>query len=297
MAKVMIESAVNGVLMRDRNPHVPYSPAEIAADAVAVCRAGAALVHYHVRNPDTGEWIEDLDAYAEVIRRIRAECNPLIWPTYPAGDDPAERVAHFRALSRDPATRPDLGAADPGSVNQVSYDPVSRTFTSDDVVYQNSFATSRHFLETCRELGLRPTLQIFDPSFLRAVLVFLEMGLLSEPLLIKFYLGGPTAPFGLPPTLKSLEAYLAMLEGVRCHWFAATLGGDNLPFVPQIVSLGGHVRVGLEDHAYTEEGKLSNVQLVERAAAIIADMGAEVASPDEARQMLEVRDAREVDRE
>ncbi len=135
MAKVMIESAVNGILMRDRNPHVPYSPAEIAADAVAACRAGAALVHYHVRDPDTGEWVEDLGYYAEVIRRIRAECNPLIWPTYPPGDDPKQRVAHFFGLARDPATRPDLGAADPGSVNQVSYDPVSKTLSNGDLIY------------------------------------------------------------------------------------------------------------------------------------------------------------------
>ena len=134
---------------------------------------------------------------------------------------------------------------------------------------------------------MRPTLQIFDPSFLRAVLVFLDQGLLTEPLLLKFYFGGPELPFGLPPSLKSLEAYLDMLHGVRCNWFAATLGGDNLPFIPQIVSLGGHVRLGLEDHHYAQEGQPTNPQLVERAVATITAMGHEVATPDEARAIIE----------
>ena len=105
---------------------------------------------------------------------------------------------------------------------------------------------------------------------------------------VKFYFGGPELPFGLPPTLKSLEAYLEMLKGVRANWFAATLGGDNLPMVPLIVSLGGHVRIGLEDFQYARAGQLSNPQLAERAAATIRAMGHEVATPDEARAMLEV---------
>jgi len=135
---------------------------------------------------------------------------------------------------------------------------------------------------------LRPTLQIFDPSFLRAALVFLDQGILTEPLLLKFYLGGPELPFGMPPTLKSLEAYLDMLKGVRAHWFAATLGGDNLPLVPVIVSLGGHVRIGLEDYQYARDGQLSNPQITERAAAVIRAMGHEVATPAEARKILEL---------
>jgi len=126
------------------------------------------------------------------------------------------------------------------------------------------------------------------PSFIRAALVFLDQGILTTPLLLKFYFGGPELPFGLPPTLKSLEAYLDMLKGVRVNWFAATLGGDNLPLVPLIVSLGGHVRVGLEDYQYARCGQLSNPQIVERAAVMIRGMGHEVASPDEAREILEI---------
>ncbi len=288
MAKVMIEAAINGNAMRKLNPHIPYSPDEIAADAIATCEAGAALIHFHVREPDTGKWVQDVAYYSEVYRQTRRRCDALLWPTFPFGDDPAKRFSHFVELSKDPATKPDLGAGDMGSVNLVSYDPVSKKVYNEDFVYCNSYATIRYFLTKSRELGLRPTLQIFDPSFLRAVLVFLDQGLLTEPLLLKFYLGGPELPFGMPPTLKSLEAYLDMIKGVRANWFAATLGGDNLPLVPIIVSLGGHVRVGLEDWQYAQDGQLSNPQIVERAAATIRAMGHEVASPAEARKILEL---------
>ncbi len=288
MAKVMIEAAINGNAMRGRNPHIAYSPEEIAADAVATCRAGAALIHFHVRDPQNGKWVHDVPYYAEVYRRARRECDALLWPTFPLDGEPAARLRHFVELSRDPATKPDLGGADMGSVNLAAYDPETKKLSASGLIYCNSYDTIRYFLETSRELGLRPTLQIFDPSFLRAALIFLDQGLLSKPLLLKFYLGGAELPFGLPPTLKSLEAYLDMLRGVRCNWFAATLGGDNLPMVPLVVSLGGHVRIGLEDFQYAHEGRLSNPQIVERAAAAIRAMGHEVATPAEARRILEV---------
>ncbi len=288
MAKVMIEAAINGNAMRALNPNIPYSPAEIAADAIASCEAGAALIHFHVREPQTGKWIHDISDYAEVYRRTRERAHPLLWPTFPLDGDVAVRTRHFVALANDPATRPDIGAADIGSVNLSAYDPVTKKISGAGLVYQNSYATIREFLGVMRELRLRPTLQAFDPSFVRAALVFLDQGLLEEPLMIKFYLGGPELPFGLPPSLKSLEAYLDMLKGVRVNWFAATLGGDNLPMVPVIVSLGGHVRVGLEDFQYARTGKLTNRQLVERAAAVIRAMGHEVAAPDEARAILQV---------
>jgi uncharacterized protein (DUF849 family) len=260
---------------------------DIANDAIATCRAGAALIHFHVRHAETGKWAHDVPLYAEVYKRTRAVCNPLLWPTFTNEGDAASRFSHFIELSQDPATTSDLGAGVLGSVILVGYNPLSMNIHGEKSVYNNSYETIRYFLENSRELGLRPTLQIFDPSFLRAALIFLDQGILTEPLLLKFYLGGPELPFGLPPTLKSLEAYLDMVKNVRVNWFAATLGGDNLPLVPLIVSLGGHVRVGLEDFQYASEGQLSNPQIVERAAGVIRAMGHEVATPDEARVMLE----------
>jgi 3-keto-5-aminohexanoate cleavage enzyme len=284
----MIEAAINGNAMRESNPNIAYSPQDIANDAIATCRAGAWLIHFHVRDPETGRWVQDVPYYSEVYRRTRAVCAPLLWPTFPFDGTPAERFSHFVALSKDPTTRPDLGGADLGSLNLATYDRRSKKVRGANFIYQNSYETCRYFLATSRELGLRPTLQIFEPGFLRAALVFLDQGLLTEPLILKFYLGGPEQNFGLPPTLKSLEAYLEMIKNVRVNWFAATLGGDNIPLVPTIVSLGGHVRVGLEDYQYSRDGQLSNPQIVERATAAIRAMGHQVATIEQTRAMLEV---------
>jgi 3-keto-5-aminohexanoate cleavage enzyme len=288
MAKVIIEAAINGNAMKKLNPHIAYSPEEIANDAIATCKAGAALIHFHVRDPETGKWVHDLPYYADVYRRTRSGCKALLWPTFPIEGEAAKRFSHFVELSKDPATKPDLGAGDMASVNLVAYNPASKKIHNEGAIYCNSYETIRYFLTSSRDLGLRPTLQIFDPSGVRAALIFLEQGVLSEPLLVKFYLGGPELPFGLPPTLKSLEAYIDMIKGARVNWFAATLGGDNLPLIPLIVSLGGHVRVGLEDYQYARDGQFSNPQIVERAVATIRGMGHEIATPDETRKILEV---------
>jgi 3-keto-5-aminohexanoate cleavage enzyme len=289
MAKVMIEAAINGVAMKDANPHIGYTPEEIANDAIATCKAGAALIHFHVRKPD-GEWCQDVPYYAEVYKRVRSALGanaPLMWPTFPGGKDASVRYSHFVELSRDPATKPDLGAADMGSVNLGMWDAKAKTLRGN--TYQNSFDTLRDTLKLMKECGLkRPTLQIFDATFLRTTLIFLEQGLLTEPLLIKFYLGGPEQPFGLPPTIESLQAYTQLLKGVRAFWFASCFGGDVLKLAPAAVAMGGHIRLGLEDHQYTNEGKLSNPQLVERAVQIVKAMGQEVATPQDARKMLEI---------
>ncbi|MBV1932937.1 MAG: 3-keto-5-aminohexanoate cleavage protein [Porticoccaceae bacterium] len=289
MAKIMIESAINGNAHKASNPNIAYSPADIANDAIATCKAGAALIHFHVREPETGKWMHDIPYYSEVFKSTRQACNPLMWPTFPITGDAQSRLSHFIELAKDTDTKPDLGAGDMASVNLFSYDQQKQEVTGGGgFVYQNPYDDIRYFLEVSRDLGLRPTLQIFDASGIRTALIFLEQGLLSEPLLLKFYFGGEELPFGLPPTLKSLEAYLDMLRGVRCNWFSACLGGDIFPLVPTTISLGGHIRLGLEDFAYTNDGQPNNVQLVQRAVAVIESMGHQVATPEDARAIIEV---------
>src|SRR6266478_1273451 len=139
MAKVIIESAINGNALRKSNPHIPYTPEEIANDAIATCKAGAALIHFHVRDPETGKWVQDVPYYAEVYRRARRGCGALLWPTFPFGDDPARRFSHFVELSKDRDTKPDLGAGDMGSVNLVAYDPVAKKVHNEEFIYCNSY--------------------------------------------------------------------------------------------------------------------------------------------------------------
>lgn len=289
MAKIMIEAAINGNADRALNPHIAYHPSAIADDAIATCKAGAALIHFHVRDPETGDWVHSIPYYSEVFKKTRLHCKPLMWPTFPISGDSQSRLTHFLELSKDPETKPDLGAGDMASLNLFSYDTDKRMVSGGgDFIYKNTYEGIRYFLEVSRDLGLRPTLQIFDASGIRAAQIFLEQGLLTEPLLIKFYFGGPELPFGLPPTLKSLEAYVDMLQGIKCNWFAACLGGDIFPLVPTTLAMGGHIRLGLEDFAYTHDGQPSNVQLVQRAVTIIESMGHEVATPEDARKMIDV---------
>lgn len=285
---VIIESAVNGVRGRDENPNVPYSTEEIADDTVAVADAGASVVHFHARDPSDGSWTHDPESYGAVLREVRSRRDVLLWPTFAGTGEPAERYRHFVSLSADPETRPDFSLVDPGSVNLVGWDASTRSVLHERSVYRNSYAANRYFLEVSRDLGLRPTLQIFDASFLRAALLFLEQGLLTEPLVLKFYFGGVEVPFGLPPTLPSLLAYRAMVEEVSAEWFVAVFGGDVLHLVPQAISLGGHVRIGLEDHHYAELGAPTNQALVERVVTIVEAMGHTVATVDDARQLMGV---------
>ena len=128
-----------------------------------------------------------------------------------------------------------------------------------------------------------PSISIFDPSFLRVALAHE----LPPGALIKFYFGGRTMPFGLPPTPASLDAYLAMLDGTGLPWLVAVLGGDVRDLAPAALERGGHIRVGLEDYAGPRTPR--NVELVEEAAALVAEHGRHVASPAEAREILGLR--------
>jgi len=291
MRKVIIESAVNGINKRALNPHIPYTTQEIIDDSLAACDAGASMIHYHVLGPE-GEWSDDIGDYGDVMLGIRGSnrigSGAVLWPTFAAGTNIPERFRHYTELSKDPATKPDLGACDMGSVNLLRWDVKKRDFVRANL-YENTVDACREVLALMRDAGLkRPTLQVFDPTHLRTALKFLDLGILEEPLVIKFYLGGPEQPFGLPPTPKSLEAYVEMLEGARVVWFASCFGGDVIPLAPYAVGMGGHIRVGLEDFHYSEDGQLTNVQIVERAAAIVRAMGCEVATPEETQAMLEI---------
>ena len=117
---------------------------------------------------------------------------------------------------------------------------------------------------------------------------FLKLGLLREPLALTLYFGAPNVLIGFPPSLASLQAYVEMLKGVKAVWFASVIGGDVLAIAPFAVALGGHIRVGLEDYAYAEEGMLTNADLVARAAQLVRAAGCEVATIDDARELLQV---------
>jgi len=286
VAPVIIESAINGGITGiDTNPYVPYTVDDVVRDAGATLDAGAAIVHFHLRRHD-GARITDYDElltdHTNAITRIRRGRAPLLWNTFPVGGDAAQRFRLFRDLGANPAARPDVGAYDIGSLNIVAYDRVSRRVKS-STSYINTFDDVCYFLRGFRELGLRPFLNVFEPGFIRTARICLDLGLLDEPLLCKFYFSDD---YGLPPCERSIAAYLDLLDGVRHEWFGCYIGGDVLPWVPLFASMGGHIRLGLEDFEYADAAPLSNAAIVARAAYAIVATGNEVATVDAARRLL-----------
>lgn len=294
-APVVVEAALNGVTGKDRNPRVPRTPAEIAEDALACLAAGAAVVHNHVDLVTT-------DAQASAARYLEgwrpvlaARPDALLYPTVGFGATVEERYAHVPLLAEAGCLR--MSLADPGSVNLGGLGADGLPGGALDFVYVNSLADVRHQLGLCARFALAPSMAIFEPGFLRVVLAYHRAGRLPAGAFVKLYFGGDhdylggTAPgvgFGLPPTRRALDAYLEMLDGAPLPWAVAVIGGDVVASGLARLALerGGHVRVGLEDHAGPRTP--SNVELVREVAALAAEVGRPLATPAEAARLLGV---------
>jgi 3-keto-5-aminohexanoate cleavage enzyme len=283
----VIEVALNGTTTKSANPHVPRTPAEITADALACIRAGATIVHNHndepmrvpdgVHSPDpyVAAWSPVVDAHPDVLLYATMASGGAAIPI-------RTRWAHQVTLARAGLSR--MGLVDPGSVSLGALAADGLPVPS-DLVYINTFADARYMVERCAELGLAPSISIFDPSFLRVALAFHAAGALPPGAIIKLYFGGQL-PFGLPPTPVSLDAYLVMLEASGLPWSVAVLGGDVLGcgLARAAIERGGHVRVGLED--YAGAGTPANLDLVEALAELIEEGGRSVATPAQTHAIL-----------
>lgn len=285
---VVITCALTGAAdSTGKSPHVPVTPQQIADDAVAAARAGAAVVHVHVRDPETGRGSRDVALYREATRLIRSSGVDVVL-NLTAGmggdlvvddEDPLEPVDGtdlVSALDRLPHVedlRPDIATLDCGSYN----------FGDGNALYVSTPDMLRTGAKRFQELGVKPELEIFDTGQLWFAKVLHDEGLIDPPALMQLCMG---VPYGAPADPGLLQAMVNLLpEGAQFTSFA--LGRDQLPWVAQSVLLGGHARVGLEDNLYLARGvKATNAQLVDRAVTIVESLGAQVATPDEARSMF-----------
>jgi uncharacterized protein (DUF849 family) len=288
--KVMIACAVTGSAdTPGRNPAVPVTPALIAASAIDAAKAGAAIVHIHVRDPQTTRPSMDPALYREVVERIRASgTDVLINLTtgpgarfIPGVDEPlkaapgstlslpAERVRHVVELA------PEICSLDMGSMNMGGQ------------VFINTPAHLEAMAVAIRDADVTPELEVFEAGHLMLAKRLIETGHVKPPGLFQICLG---ISWGQPATSEAV-AYMRGLLPPDCVWFAFGISLYQFPMAAQTVLLGGHVRVGLEDNLYLEKGKLtpSNAALVEKAAKIIEILGDQVATPAQARQMLGLR--------
>ncbi len=268
-----------------RHPEIPVTPAQIAQAAVDAAKAGAAIVHCHVRDPATGKGSRDVALYREVVARIRdSGTDVVINLTAGMGGDlfigPDENPTDFGensdlvgAFDRLPHVEellPEICSLDCGSFN----------FGEGSLVYVSTPDMLRRGARRIQKLGVKPELEIFDSGHLSFTLKLIAEGLIDDPPLFQLCFG---IPWGAPADVGVMKASVDMLPS-GANFTAFAISRKQMAFAAQSVLLGGHVRVGLEDNLYLSRGVFaSNAQLVERARRIVELMGASVLGPDEAR--------------
>ena len=289
MKKMILEARINEYAMRDDNPHVPWTPDEIAESAARCREEGASIVHFHARNPD-GSPQHSIETYAEIIRKIRSKCDILVHSTlgwFSNDEDPNARVACVTTLARDPATKPDIAPIDTGTINLETYDPATKTFSHGERVYKNRTDTLVHYAREFRAAGIKPVLVCWSVGFVRRAAALIEMGLVEEP--AYFLLNMTDGPYftGHPGTPEGLKAHLRFLpQNRRLEWASNIVGGNLLNLAEISANLGGHLAPGIGDYAYRELGSPRNDEVVRIAVERVRRAGREIASPDETREML-----------
>jgi 3-keto-5-aminohexanoate cleavage enzyme len=275
---VIISAALTGVLAtRDQCPAIPYTPREIAEEAKRATDAGAAIVHIHARNPEGGpEW--RVETFAEILTEVRSRTDAIVnFSTGAIGIPVEDRVAHIREL------RPEIGALNMGSMNYAIYSEKKKAFYHDHV-FANPFRDIQYFLEAMNGAGVRPELECFDTGHIANTAPLIDMGVLRPPYQFSLIMG---VLGGIPGTARHLANQVETLPEAS-HWQVIGIGLRQWPLVAAGISMGGNVRVGLEDNFYVEEGSMarSNGELVEKAARMARDLGRGVATIEQARKIL-----------
>jgi 3-keto-5-aminohexanoate cleavage enzyme len=287
---VIVELALNGATSRSANPHVPRTPGEIADVALDGIERGAAIVHNHNDEPMfTVDGVHAVEPYLAAWRPVLdAHPGALLYPTMAAGARgiPVQRRwAHVEELAR--RRMGGLSLVDPGSVNLGLTADGAIAEGAADEPYQNSLADTEYMFARCAQLGAAPSISIFEPGFLRTAMTLHRHGRVPPGAMVKLYFGG-VLEFGLPPTAAALEAYLELLEPSGLPWSVAVLGGDvvGCGLAERAIRRGGHVRVGLEDHA--GPAVPSNADLLDEVVELIDRLGLRPATCGEARGLLGV---------
>ena len=286
---VILEAAINGVTSRDRNPHVPRTPEEVARDAIRCLDAGASIIHNHTDDPifDGVTASHDAKPYIEAWRTV-LERHPgaFLYPTMTGGGPHTtieRRYGHLQEIADAGVLT--MGIVDPGSLNLSGY-AADGAPTDDETIYLNSGADVRYMVDTCEALEVPITFSIFDGSFMRAAVAYVRSGRVKHGGQIKIFMGTDFAPIGIPATEAGLNAYLDILGDCPMCFSVALPGGDVLasPVGRLALERGGHLRVGIED--YVGAGQPTNVELIERARALCDEVGRPIATPEQTRAIL-----------
>ena len=298
--KVIITCAVTGAIHTpSMTPHLPITADEIATHAIEAAEAGASILHLHARDPETGRPDQSVEGFAPFLPRIKQATNAVINIT--TGGSPYMSVAERAA----PAAhyQPEVASLNMGSMNFGLY-PMLKRFTefkhdwerehlegSRDLVFRNSFQDIEYVLETCYGNGTRFEFECYDTSHLYNLAHFADRGLVNAPFLVQSVFGLLGGIGGHPEDVQHMKRTADRLFGEDFRWSVLGAGANQLRIAAQAAALGGNVRVGLEDSIWAGKGELatSSAVQVRKVRQIIEGLGLSVASPDEARSILDLK--------
>jgi 3-keto-5-aminohexanoate cleavage enzyme len=280
---VVITNSISGaVANREQCPAIPYTPEEYAAEAKRAVDEGASMIHIHARTPDgvPSYEIEDFKAITEAINGA-VDDVVINYSTGAIGVPLEKRIEYLRAL------RPDVAALNMGSMNYAKYSKRRKDFVF-KAVFENSFDTIITLVEAMNELGIKPEHECFDMGHIANLDPLIDMGMLSEPLQISCVMG---VTGGIRPNARNLAHMAEQVPGGpegRNNWGVIAISREQWQLVAAAATLGGNVRVGLEDNFYLPNGEMarSNGELIAQARKMVEDIGRRAATPAEARELL-----------
>jgi uncharacterized protein (DUF849 family) len=279
------------------SPYLPITPDQIADNAIQACGAGAAAVHIHVRNPETGQPSPDLELFKKVLTKVKSKCDVIVCTTTGGGlgMTPEQRVGVVSTL------KPELASCNMGSMNFALFPLLEKMkdfkfpwekqyleFT-EDLIFPNTFKSIRVFLNMFNENGTKPELEVYDAGMVNNTAFMIERGLLKTPVYIQFVLG---ILGGMAATVENLvflyESARRLIGEKNFVWSVCAAGRNEIPMCTHALLMGGNARVGMEDALWLDKGVLakSNAELVAKIVRIAKEFGIEPATPAEARKIL-----------
>jgi 3-keto-5-aminohexanoate cleavage enzyme len=279
---VVITCSISGAIAnREQCPAIPYTPEEYAAEARRIVDEGGVHIHIHARKPDgTPSYeVEDFQAITDAIRAEVGDAAIVNYSTGTIGVPVAKRIEYLREC------RPEVAALNMGSMNYAKYSRSRKQFVF-NMVFENPFSEIIELLEAMNELGIKPEHECFDVGHVGSLAPLIDMGVLKTPLHVDCVMG---VVGGIPPTARNLAAMVDNIpEG--SHWGVIGISRDQWMLVGAALSLGGSIRVGLEDNLYMPDGKMatSNGELIAKARQMTEDVGRRPATVQEAREMLNI---------
>ena len=297
MAKTIITAAITGgIHTPTMSPYLPITPEQIAEQAIGAYEVGAAVVHIHARNPETGQPSSDIKLFREILTRIKSKCDVVVCTTTGGGLG----MSAQERLKVVPTFKPELASFNGGSINMGLFNipekitkwkyPWEEQYLrmTEDFIFTNTFKSLKEFARTFEESNTKPEVEIFDSGMISNVAYLIKQGSLKKPVYLQFVLG----PLGGMPA--SRENLLFLYETARRTfgddfvWSVCATGRFQLAMCTIALTMGGNVRVGLEDSLYAGKGIMakSNADQVVKIARIANELSIDIATPDEARQIL-----------